>query len=146
MTLTKKGVALPSLQLHSDLPREWPNGETVHLLHSDLPREWPNGETVHLQQAVVRTFLWRRVAERALGGTYFGDIPEEVNPDCIADLHRISEAFAAPLANLFAFAKQGHQPCSFTPQKQPALYANPLFFARVEALCVQVMHKSPWSS
>ena len=44
------------------------------------------------------TFLWRRVAESALHGTYFGNIPEEV----IADLHRISEAFAAPLANLFA--------------------------------------------
>ena len=64
---------------------------------------------------LVRTFLWRRVAERALSGTYF--VQEEVNSANIVDLHRISKAFAAPLANLFAF-----------PQKQPALYANPLFW------------------
>ena len=44
------------------------------------------------------------------------------------DLHRISEAFAAPLANLFAFVKLGHQPCPFIPHKQLALYANPLFW------------------
>ena len=76
----------------------------------------------------VRTILWRRVAERALRGTSFGDIPAEVNPVYVADLLRISEAFAAPLANLFAFVKQGHQPCSFIPQKQLTLYANPLFW------------------
>ena len=91
-----------------------------------------NGEIVHLQHKqvnrFVRTILWRRVAERALRGTYFGDIPAEVNPSYIADLLHISEAFAAPLANLFAFVKQGHQPCSFIPQKQLALYANPLFW------------------
>ena len=66
--------------------------------------------------------------------------PEEINPDYVADLHRISEAFAAPLANLFAFAKQGHKSCSFIPQKQLALYANPLFwqyglFAFVSRCC-----------
>ena len=110
----KKGVALPSLQLYSDLPREWP-----------MARLCISNKQVN---RLVRTFLWRRVAERALRGTYFGDIPEEVNTAYIADLHRISEAFAAPLANLFAFAKQGHQPCSFIPQKQLALYANPLFW------------------
>ena len=110
----KKGVALPSLQLYSDLPREWP-----------MARLCISNKQVN---RLVRTFLWRRAAERALRGTYFGDIPEEVNPAYIADLRRISEAFAAPLANLFAFVKQGHQPCSFIPQKQLALYANPLFW------------------
>ena len=110
------------------------------------------------------------MAERALRGTYFGNIPEEVRPDLMGDLLQISHAFATPLAELFAFVKQGHPPCSFIPQKQLALYANPQFwqygllafvsgrcafnielrlkrakdfFARVEALCVQVMHKSP---
>ena len=89
---------------------------------------------------LVRTFLWRRVAESALHGIPFGDIPEEIDRDYIADLHRISEAFAAPLANLFAFTKQGHKLCSFIPQKQLALYANPLFwqyglFAFVSRCC-----------
>ena len=89
---------------------------------------------------LVRTFLWRRVAESALHGTSFGNIPEEINRDYIADLHRISEAFAAPLANLFAFTKQGHNLCSFIPQKQLALHANPLFwqyglFAFVSRCC-----------
>ena len=122
----KKGMALPSLQLYSDLPREWP-----------MARLCTSNKQVN---RLVRTFLWRRVAESALHGTYFGNIPEEINPDYIADLHRISEAFAAPLANLFAFAKQGHQLCSFIPQKQLALYANPLFwqyglFAFVSRCC-----------
>ena len=121
-----KGMALPSLQLYSDLPREWP-----------MARLCISNKQVN---RLVRTFLWRRVAESALHGTYFGNIPEEINPDYIADLHRISEAFAAPLANLFAFAKQGHQLCSFIPQKQLALYANPLFwqyglFAFVSRCC-----------
>ena len=45
-----------------------------------------------------------------------------------------------PLANLFAFTKQGHKLCSFIPQKQLALYANPLFwqyglFAFVSRCC-----------
>ena len=63
-----------------------------------------------------------------------------MNRDHIEDLRRISEAFAAPLSNLFAFAKQGHKLCSFIPQKQLALYANPLFwqyglFAFVSKCC-----------
>ena len=53
-------------------------------LYSDLPREWPMAR---------------------FRGTYFGDIPAEVYPAYIADLLHISEAFAAPLANLFAFVK-----------------------------------------
>ena len=76
----------------------------------------------------VRTTLWRRVAERALQGTYSGDIPEEVCPGLIGDLLRISHAFATPLADLFAFVKQGHPPCSFIPHKQLELYANPQFW------------------
>ena len=121
-----KGMALPSLQLYSDLPREWP-----------MARLCISNKQVN---RLVRTFLWRRVAESALHGTSFGNIPEEINRDYIADLHRISEAFAAPLANLFAFAKQGHKLCSFIPQKQLALYANPLFwqyglFAFVSRCC-----------
>ena len=121
-----KGMALPSLQLYSDPSREWP-----------MARLCISNKQVN---RLVRTFLWRRVAESALHGTYFGNIPEEINPDYIADLHRISEAFAAPLAHLFAFAKQGHQLCSFIPQKQLALYANPLFwqyglFAFVSRCC-----------
>ena len=105
----------------------------MQCLHGSLFRfqQWPMARLCISNKQVnrlVRTFLWRRVAERALRGTCFGDIPEEVSPAYIADLHRISEAFAAPLANLFAFAKQGHQPCSFIPQKQLALHANPLFW------------------
>ena len=53
----------------------------------------------------VRTILGRWVPERALRGTYFGDIPTEMNRSYIADLLRIREAFAAPLANLFVFVK-----------------------------------------
>ena len=51
--------------------------------------------------------LAERAERSALHGTSFGDILEEIDHDYIADLHRISEAFAAPLANLFAFAKHG---------------------------------------
>ena len=109
-----QGVTLPSLQLYSDLPREWPMAR-LGISNKQINR-------------LVRTFLWRRVAERALHGTYFGCIPEEVNQAYIVDLHRISEAFAAPLANLFAFVKRGHPSCSFIPQKQLALYANPRFW------------------
>ena len=90
-----------------------------------------NGEIVHLKQA-SESFRpndpLAEGSERALRGTYFGDIPAEVNPEYTADLLRIIEAFAAPLANLFAFVEQGHQPCSFVPQKQLALHANPLFW------------------
>ena len=123
-----KGMALPSLQLYSDLPREWP-----------MARLCISNKQVN---RLVRTFLWRRVAESALHGTYFGNIPEEINPDYIADLHRISEAFAAPLANLFVFAKQGHKLCSFIPQKQlaaSALCKPPLLAVRPLRFCLQVL-------
>ena len=119
-------IALPSLQLYCDLPRQWPMARLC----------------ISNKQAnrLVRTFLWRRVTESALRGTPLQNIPEEINRDHIADLRRISEAFAAPLSNLFAFAKQGHKLCSFIPQKQLALYANPLFwqyglFAFVSRCC-----------
>ena len=61
-------------------------------------------------------------------GNYFGDIPGKVNDVYIADILRISEAFAAPLANLFAFVKTGHASCPFVPPKQLALYPNPRFW------------------
>ena len=46
----------------------------------------------------------------------------------MGDLHRISEAFAALLANLFTFVKSGHPACPFITQKQLALYASPRFW------------------
>ena len=76
--------------------------------------------------AFVRTFLWRRVTEQSLHGSSFIDIPDEINQAYIGDLLLISEAFAAPLSNLFAFARNGHPACPFITQKQLALYANPL--------------------
>ena len=63
----KKGMALPSLQLYSDLPREWP-----------MARLCISNKQVN---RLIRTFLWRRVAESALHGTYFGNIPEKINTD-----------------------------------------------------------------
>ena len=58
----------------------------------------------------------------------FMDIPDEINQAYIGDLLLISEAFAAPLSNLFAFVRNGHPACPFIPQKQLALYANPRFW------------------
>ena len=58
----------------------------------------------------------------------FVDIPDEINQAYIGDLLRISEAFAAPLSNLFAFVKSGHPACPFITHKQLALYANPRFW------------------
>ena len=110
----RKGVALPPLQLYSDLPREWP-----------MARLCISSKQVN---RFVRAILWRRVAERALRGTYFGNIPAEVYPAYTADLLHISHAFAAPLAELFAFVQQDRQLCSFIPHKQLMLYANPLFW------------------
>ena len=77
---------------------------------------------------LVRTFLWRRVTEQALRGSSFDNIPDEINQAYIGDLLRISEAFAAPLSNLFAFVKSGHPACPFITHKQLALYANPRFW------------------
>ena len=77
---------------------------------------------------LVRAFLWRRVTERALHGSSFVDIPDEINQAYIGDLLRISEAFAAPLSNLFAFVKSGHPACPFITHKQLALYASPRFW------------------
>ena len=60
----RKCVALPPPQLYSDLPREWP-----------MARLCISSKQVN---RFVRAILWRRVAERALRGTYFGNIPAEV--------------------------------------------------------------------
>ena len=89
-----------------------------------------NGEIVHLKQA-SESVCPHNPLETGCGKstpTHFGRIPAEVCPAYIEDLLHISQAFAAPLAELFAFVKQDHQPCSFILQKQLALYANPQFW------------------
>ena len=83
----RQSVPLPSLQIYSDLPREWPMARLA-ISNKQINR-------------LVRTFLWRRVTEQALHGSSFVDIPDEINQAYIGDLLRISEAFAAPLSNLF---------------------------------------------
>ena len=107
-------VPLPALQTYSDLPREWPMARLA-ISSKQINR-------------LVRTFLWRRVTEQALHGSSFVNIPDEINQAYIGDLLRISEAFAAPLSNLFAFVKSGHPACPFIAHKQLALYANPRFW------------------
>ena len=110
----RQRVPLPALQTYSDLPREWPMARLA-ISSKQINR-------------IVRTFLWRRVTEQALHGSSFVDIPDEINQAYIGDLLRISEAFAAPLSNLFAFVKSGHPACPFITHKQLALYANPRFW------------------
>ena len=107
-------VPLPSTQIYSDLPREWPMARLA-VSNKQINR-------------LVRTFLWRRVTEQALHGSSFIDIPDKINQAYIGDLLLISEAFAAPLSNLFAFVKNGHPACPFIAQKQLALYASPRFW------------------
>ena len=110
----RQRVPLPALQIYSDLPREWPMARLA-ISNKQINR-------------LVRTFLWRRVTEQALHGFSFLDIPDEINQAYIGDLLRISEAFAAPLSNLFAFVKSGHPACPFITHKQLALYASPRFW------------------
>ena len=110
----RQRVPLPALQIYSDLPREWPMARLA-ISSKQINR-------------LVRTFLWRRVTEQALRGSSFVDIPDEINQAYIGDLLRISEAFAAPLSNLFAFVKSGHPACPFITHKQLALYASPRFW------------------
>ena len=109
-----QSAPLPALPTYSDLPREWPMARLA-ISNKQINR-------------LVRTFLWRRVTEQALHGSSFVDIPDEINQAYIGDLLRISEAFAAPLSNLFAFVKGGHPACPFITHKQLALYANPRFW------------------
>ena len=109
-----QSVPLPSLQTYSDLPREWPMARLA-ISNKQINR-------------LVRTFLWRLLTEQALHGSSFVDIPEEINQAYIGDLLRISEAFAAPLSNLFTFVKSGHPACPFITHKQLALYANLRFW------------------
>ena len=108
-----QSVPLPSLQTYSDLPREWPMARLA-ISNKQINR-------------LVRTFLWRRATEQALHGSSFMDIPDEINQAYIGDLLRISEAFAAPLSNLFAFVKGGHPACPFIAQTTRP-YANPRFW------------------
>ena len=110
----RQRAPLPALQIYSDLPREWPMARLA-ISSKQINR-------------LVRTFLWRRVTEQALRGSSFVNIPDEINQAYIGDLLRISEAFAAPLSNLFAFVKSGHPACPFITHKQLALYANPRFW------------------
>ena len=110
--VTKPLLMLPPPQL----------GKALHYLLYNLPQKYPITKLCISSKQVnrfVRTILWRRVAERALRGTYFGDIPAEVYPAYTTDPLHISHAFAAPLAKLSAFVKQGHQPCSFIPLSRP---------------------------
>ena len=110
----RQRVSLPALQIYSDLPREWPMARLA-ISSKQINR-------------LARTFLWRRVTEQALRGSSFVNIPDEINQAYIGDLLRISEAFAAPLSNLFAFVKSGHPACPFITHKQLALYASPRFW------------------
>ena len=133
----RQSVPLPALQTYSDLPREWPMARLA-ISSKQINR-------------LVRTFLWRRVTEQALHGSSFVNIPDEINQAYIGDLIRISEAFAAPLSNLFAFVKSGHPACPFITHKQLALYANPRFWqygllafiARCCSFDNQHRHQSP---
>ena len=114
-------------------------------LHSMLPREWPLARMVILYRQVnkyLRTTVWRRVAEYGLRGEHFENIPTMVHADLLGDLIIVCNALARPLAELFSFLHNGHPHCAFVDQTHLALYAD-FFFARVEALCVQVLHKSP---
>ena len=104
----RRRAPLPALQIYSDLPREWPMARLA-ISSKQINR-------------LVRTFLWRRVTEQALRGSSFVNIPDEINQAYIGDLLRISEAFAAPLSNLFAFVKSGHPARPFITHKQLALY------------------------
>ena len=74
---------------------------------------------------LVRTFLWRRVTEQALHGSSFVDIPDEINQAYTGDLLRMSEAFASPLSNLFAFVKSGRPACPFITQAARPLCKPP---------------------
>ena len=110
----RQRVPLPALQIYSDLPGEWPMARLA-ISSKQINR-------------LVRTFLSKRVTEQALRGSSFVNIPDEINQAYIGDLLRISEAFAAPLSNLFAFVKSGHPACPFIIHKQLARYANPRFW------------------
>ena len=108
---TTQSTVQPPMQVYSDLPREWPMARLC-ISYKQVNR-------------YIRTALWRRVAEKGLHGTYFGRIPKEVHQELIGDLLLVSNALAAPLAELLA---QGHPQCTFIKQEHLALYANPHFW------------------
>ena len=108
-------VPLPSIQIYSDLPREWP-----------MARLAVSSKQIN---RLVRTFLWRRVTEQALHGSSFIDIPDEINQAYIGDLLLISEAFAAPLSNLFAFVKKGAPSMPFHSTEAACSLCKPSFLA-----------------
>ena len=113
-TPSRKEMVRPSTRVYSDLPREWPMARLC-VSYKQVNR-------------YVRTALGRRVAEKGLQGTYFGRIPQELRQANIGDLLLISNAFAAPLAELFSFVGQSCSQCAFIPTEQLDLYANPLFW------------------
>ena len=75
-TPARKGIALPSMQIYSDLPREWPMARLC-VSYKQVNR-------------YVRTALWRRVV-------CVWQYPDEVRPDLVGDLLQIRNAFAAPI-------------------------------------------------
>ena len=109
-----QSAPLPSLQIYSDLPREWPMARLA-ISNKQINR-------------LVRTFLWRRVTEKALHGSSFGDIPDEIKQAYIGDLHRVSEAFAARLANLFTFVNEWTPSVPFHHSKTASPCASPRFW------------------
>ena len=123
----RKGVALPSLQLCCDLPREWPMARLC-ISNKQVSR-------------FVRTILWRRVAERAFRGTYFGDIPAEVNTAYIADLIRISEAFCCATGEPVCF-RQARTRTVFlhTSKAASALCEPPVLAVWPVSVCLRVLH------
>ena len=68
------------------------------------------------------------MTEQALHGSSFVTFQMKSTKPAQEDLLRISEAFAAPLSNLFTFVKSGHPACPFITHKQLALYASPRFW------------------
>ena len=126
LRLAAEQGAMHALYRSSKYPKKERYSATI-----DLPREWPMARLCISYKQVnryVRTALWRRVAEKGLHGTYFDRIPLELHQEIVGDLLLVSNAFAAPLAELFAFVGQGHPSCAFIPTEQIALYANPLFW------------------
>ena len=103
---------------------------TAHARVSNRPREWMARLCVSYKQVnkYVRAVVWRRVAELGLRGVHFKQIPNQVNADLVGDLLVVSNALAAPLANLFAFLAQGHPQCTFVDKAHLALCADLQFW------------------
>ena len=86
-----------------------------------------NGATVHLQQAIESICPHNPLAAGCRESPPRDSLWQDSCRSLLC-LLRISQAFAVPPAELFAFVNQGHQPCAFIPTKQLALYADPHFW------------------